>query len=431
MNIDRRTSGIIEPRTSNLEHQGFILGVNYWPIGRAMYMWQDPDAGQVERDFGRLAECGLFLIRVFLLWEEFQPAPEAISVPALRRLVHLADIAGRCGVSLLPTLFCGHMSGVNWLPGWVLGSPPLGSRREAGRFPVWSGGRQGPAEIVDWYADRDLIRAQRLQCREVGRALAGHPAVWAYDLGNESSNCVRPQDRNSARDWLEAMATELRLSDGRCRVTLGMHAEDLEEDRRLWPQDAGQWCDFLCMHGYPFYLSWVDDPLDARVLPFLGILTGWLGRKPVLFEEFGIPTYPALTPYPPAEELACYRCRLWPEDEAGRYYERSLALLRWTGMIGALAWCYGDYHPSLWRLTPLRENPHERHFGLFRHDGSPKPAVQAVQEFVRSLSGDRAAPVAPDPQAWLNDEDRDAFYGDPRSELPRLYRKFLSWLNEK
>ncbi len=412
------------------DRQGqFVLGVNYWPIDQAMYWWHDLDVRKAEQDFARLAECGLFLVRIFLLWEEFQPAPGKLSLPALRRMVQLADAAGRCGVSLLPTLFCGHMSGVNWMPGWVLG--PCGGRE---RFPVWSGGRQRKAGVLNWYDNQDLIAAQRLQCREVGRTLAGHPAVWAYDLGNEASNCVLPGSRESARDWLEAMVTELKLSDGHCLVTLGMHAEDLEEDRRLWPQDAARWCDFLCMHGYPFYLSWLDDPLDARVLAFLGLLTRWLGGRPVLFEEFGIPTYPALPPYPAAEEMARMNCRLWPEDEAAGYYQQSLALLERIGMTGALAWCYGDYDPGLWGRPPLSDKPHERHFGLFRHDGSPKPALQAIYNFSRTLSGKQGEPVDLDAESWLRDEDRDSFYLNPRGprgELPRLYDKFQSWLNRK
>ena len=66
------------------DRQGqFVLGVNYWPIDRAMYWWQDPDVRKAERDFGRLAEYGLFLVRIFLLWEEFQPEPGSVSLPAL------------------------------------------------------------------------------------------------------------------------------------------------------------------------------------------------------------------------------------------------------------------------------------------------------------------------------------------------------------
>ena len=278
--------------------QQFLLGVNYWPATKAMYWWQDFDAAEASADFCKMAANGLRVARIFLLWEEFEPAPTTISVAALRHLVRLADIAEASGVFILPTFFCGHMSGVNWLPNWM-----LGPSSKSGRFPVWSGRPRSMVEIRNWYTDREVIRAQQLQCREVARALAGHSAVSAYDLGNESSNCVVPPDRGAAREWLEIMVGEIKQhSDS--PVTLGMHAEDLEEDRRLRPQDAALWCDWLCMHGYPFYLSWVDNPFDVRVLPFLGLITQWLGGKPVLFEEFGAPCWPALLPSPSAGELS-------------------------------------------------------------------------------------------------------------------------------
>jgi endo-1,4-beta-mannosidase len=396
----------------------FVLGVNYWPASKAMYWWRDFNAEEVRADFSMMAANGLITARVFLLWEDFQPDPSRVSSTALRHLVCLADIAAACGVLIMPTLFCGHMSGVNWLPGWMLASAP-----GAGRFPVWSGGHQLAAGIRNWYSDREVAGAQQLQCCEVSRALAGHPAVWAYDLGNESSNCVIPPDRDAARQWLEVMVSELKKSSGGCRVTLGMHAEDLEEDRCLWPQDAAAWCDFLCMHGYPFYLSWVGDPCDVRVLPFLGLVTRWLGGKQVLFEEFGAPSRPGLTPYPEGE--GC-RTPLWPEDSVTSYYRQALDLLCRAGMTGAMAWCCSDYHPSLWDRPPLRENPHERHFGLFRHDGTAKPAVWAWREFANRMATGEGPEVDPDAGAWLRGEDRERFYYNPRAELSRLYEKYLT-----
>ena len=41
--------------------------------------------------------------------------------PMLERLVAVADLAGGFGLELIPTLFTGHMSGVNWIPAWALG----------------------------------------------------------------------------------------------------------------------------------------------------------------------------------------------------------------------------------------------------------------------------------------------------------------------
>ncbi|MGD0153981.1 MAG: hypothetical protein ABSC17_09555 [Thermacetogeniaceae bacterium] len=410
------------------EQRHFVLGANYWPATRAMYWWQDFDAAEVSADLSRMAAGGMSHVRVFLLWEEFQPAPDIVSPAALRCLVRLADIAAEHGVSIMPTLFCGHMSGINWLPGWVLGPAREYVRF---RFPVWSGGHQLTAGIRNWYADREIIRAQQLQCREVARALAGHPAIWAYDLGNESSNCVLPPDRNAARSWLEIMVGEIKQYGGDCPVTLGMHAEDLENDRHLWPQDAALWCDWLCMHGYPFYLAWVDDPGDVRVLPFLGLLTRWLGGKPVLFEEFGAPSRPMLPPYPDESELLRYKCRLWDEAKVATYYQQALELLCRAGMTGAMAWSYGDYHPSLWDRPPLRENPHERHFGLFRHDGSPKPAVQAISEFAGRLAAGLGPAVDQLATGWLRGEDPERYYQSPQTELPRLYRKYCDVRSEK
>jgi endo-1,4-beta-mannosidase len=408
-------------RMPETEDRQFVLGVNYWPINKAMYWWQDLDAAEVEADFSRMAASGLGTVRIFLLWEDFQPSPSNVSSDALRRLVRLADIAEACGVLIMPTFFCGHMSGVNWLPGWMLASA---GAHPAGRFPVWSGGRLLTAGIRNWYSDRDVIRAQQLQCREVAGALSGHSAVWAYDLGNESSNCAIPPDRRAAQQWLEIMVNEIKQRSGNCQVTLGMHAEDLENDRRLWPQDAAVWCDFLCMHGYPFYLSWLDDPFDVRVLPFLGALTRWLGGKPVLFEEFGAPSRPVLPPRLEQEDLTGGKTPLWPEDSAADYYRQALHLLYRAGMTGAMAWCYGDYHPDLWDRPPLQENTHERHFGLFRYDGSPKPAVQAFVDFAGSLAAGQEQGLGAEPGAWLQGEDREHYYNSPRTELSRLYEKY-------
>jgi len=410
----------------------FPLGVNYWPAGKAMYWWRDFEAAQVGEDFCRLAEAGFQVARIFLTWEDFQPAPGTVSGSCLHRLAAVADLAAGCKMMIQPTFFCGHMSGVNWMPEWALG----GSAKK-GRFPVMSGGCLSRRLIRNFYSDQEMLKAQKLQCREVARALRGHPALWAYDLGNESSNCVIPRDRRAARDWLAAMVGELKgVSD--LPVTIGLHAEDLEEDRKLGPAEAALFCDFLCMHGYPFYLDWADHPLDAHVLPFLGLLTRWLGGKRVLFQEFGVSDQVLRQEYPGETE------------EAGAaYYRRALHLLKEAGMWGAFAWCYSDYEEHLFEKPPLKENPHERYFGLFKADGSPKKAAGVFQEFAKKIRdaavGDkhsrsagalsamrRELPLAyaadgaggGEGLSWLKGEDPERFYENPLFHLKRLYRSY-------
>jgi endo-1,4-beta-mannosidase len=81
-----------------------------------MYWWQDFDAAEVEQDFSRLADARFQVVRVFLTWEDFQPAPSRVSTGCLNHLVAVADVAANCKIMIQPTFFCGHMSGVNWIP---------------------------------------------------------------------------------------------------------------------------------------------------------------------------------------------------------------------------------------------------------------------------------------------------------------------------
>src|SRR5829696_8868092 len=89
----------------------FLMGVNYWPRRKAMYWWSDFDAGEVREEFAMVRELGLTHLRLFLLWESFQPAPDRVDAKALSDLRLVADIATETGLKLQPTFFTGHMSG--------------------------------------------------------------------------------------------------------------------------------------------------------------------------------------------------------------------------------------------------------------------------------------------------------------------------------
>jgi endo-1,4-beta-mannosidase len=378
-----------------------------------MGWWSSFDLAEVEADFARIAAVGLDSVRVFLRWEDFQPAPGRVDREMLVRLIRVADLAAGLGLELIPTLFTGHMSGVNWIPPWALGD----SDRDP-RFRVVSGGRVVQRGLRNWYRDPAVGDAQVLLAAEAAAALAGHDAVWAWDLGNENSNCVIPQNRSSARAWLARLTAAIRGADDTARMTVGLHMEDLEEDRRLGPREVSEACDLLSMHGYPIYASWADGPTDDELLPFLTRVTSWLGGgRDVLFSEFGLPTYRRGEPY--EQRAARLRPKLLVEEEAAAAYTTAaLEGLRRAGCLGALLWCYSDYDPALWQQPPFDLAPHERRFGLWRIDGSPKPAVAAIAAFV---GAERCTPGPPD--AWI-DIDRDEFFLDPSGQLARLYRRY-------
>ena len=352
---------------------------------------------------------------MFLTWEDFQPASNQVDRVMLERLVAVADLAGELGLGLVPTLFTGHMSGANWIPAWALG----GSDGD-NRFRVVSGGRVVKARLRNWYTDPAVADAQCLLAAEAAAALAGHKAVWAWDLGNENSNCVIPPSRTSARAWLARLAAVIRAADDTALVTVGLHMEDLEQDRRLGPREASHACDLLSMHGYPIYARWAEGPTDDQLLPFLTRVTRWLGEgREVLFSEFGLPTYRRGDP---TTHRAGRRTTtlLIEEEAAAAYTARALAALRRAGCLGAMLWCYSDYDPALWGSPPFDLAPHERSFGLWRADGSPKPTVAAVTAFV---GVDRCH--SSDDDTWI-DLDRDEFYLDPGAQLRRLYCRYRS-----
>jgi endo-1,4-beta-mannosidase len=371
-----------------------------------MGWWSAFDRAEVAADFARIAGSSLDSVRVFLTWEDFQPAPDEVDRVMLERLITVADIAGELGLALVPTLFTGHMSGVNWIPAWALG----GSDGDD-RFRVVSGGRIVEAGLRNWYADPAVADAQALLAAEAASALARHEAVWAWDLGNENSNCVIPPSRASARTWLARMTSAIRSADETALVTVGLHMEDLEEDRQLGPREASDACDLLSMHGYPIYARWADGPTDEQLLPFLAEVTRWLGEgRELLFSEFGLPTYRR------GERQSS--TLLIDEDAAAVYTAKALAAVHSAGCLGAMLWCYSDYDPALWESPPLDLALHERSFGLWRVDGSPKPSVAAVAAFA---GADRCD--GPDDDTWV-DLERHEFYLDPGAQLPRLYRRY-------
>jgi endo-1,4-beta-mannosidase len=385
----------------------FRLGVNYWPAETAMDWLADYDAAGTRRDFARARRAGLDSLRLFVRWADIQPAEDTVDTTVLGRLVDAADAAAEAGLEIIVTLFVGHMSGVNWIPGWATG----GADGDA-RFRVLTPGAEPAAGTVlrNWYSDAGIVAAQERLARAVATALCGHPAIWMWDLGNENSNCTIPPDVAAGDEWLERMTSALRACDPGRPITVGTHMEDLENDRRMGPADVARHCDVVSMHGYPAYTAWADGPTDDQLLPFLALVTGWLaGGAPVLFEEFGLPTgVPGGTG----------TGRLADEQTAAAYTGRALDGLRRSGCTGALLWCYADYMPALHGRPPFDEAIHERSFGLWRSDGSAKPVVAEITQRVGRGRQSRPAQLA-----WL-DIGLDEFADDPGRQLPRLYRRY-------
>ena len=170
-----------------------------------------------------------------------------------------------CGLRAMPTLFCGHMSGVNWLPAWTLDrEPPHGPLPHDRRRR-----RRRRTAIGDFYADPRPARAQTLFARRVGERVREHPALFAWDLGNEFSNLREPATADDAAEWSAAPERRLAANRRAAGATGGMHGEDLERDRRMRPSSIARPWAFATMHGYSVYSAFSRGRLDTNVVPFL------------------------------------------------------------------------------------------------------------------------------------------------------------------
>jgi endo-1,4-beta-mannosidase len=402
--------------------QPFVLGVNYWPRRKAMYWWSDFDAGEVRDEFEVIQDIGLGVVRIFLLWDDFQPEPDRVDTKMLGRLEKVCEIAGDAGLGLDVTFFTGHMSGPNWCPRWLLAPEmPIPSRSVR---QVVSGGRVVKGGYRNMYTDRVALEAERLLVQSVVGAFGKHPAVWMWNLGNEPDLFALPPSADVGRGWVAEMTDLIKSLDAKQPVTCGLHVDSLHSDNGFRVDQVYGETDVAVMHTYPMYVPWSRSPLDPDAVPFTCALTTALCGKPTLMEEFGGPTAQ------PGEKSFVWkwvgygqerRQFMASEEELAGYIGEVLPRLVEVRATGAMLWCFADYARELWDRPPCDEARHERFFGLVRPDGSLKPHAEVVKRFASSKPQVMEKPA----RAVEIDISSDEYYKKPEMHLERLYKRYL------
>ena len=401
--------------------QPFVLGVNYWPRHKAMYWWSDFDAAEVREEFAVIRDLGMRLVRIFLLWDDWQPTPDTVNTDALTNLGTVLDVAAEMGLKLDITFFTGHMSGPNWSPGWLLepGAPLPPRVRQ-----LVSGGQVVNCGYRNPYTDPTALSAAELLLRAVVGRYHDHSAVGIWNLGNEPDLFAWPPDPATGREWVRRMTGLIREIDPVHPVTCGLHMDSIVQDNHLRIHDVFGEVDFAVMHSYPMYTPWARGPLDPDFVPFTCALTAALSGKPVLMEEFGGCTN---TPGQPSDmwEWTAYgepRTQFMASEEAlAEYLELVLPRLVEVGATGAVLWCFADYVPGLWDRPPCEESVHERFFGLVRPDGSLKPHAEVIRRFAATNPV-----VRPSARTVELDVSPEEYYADPAGHVVRLYEKYLA-----
>lgn len=349
----------------------FAIGCNYWASHAGTAMWSNWQPQIVAADLKKLAHGGLQILRVFPLWPDFQPVSAlrgfhgrqidyrhgeevlpatpagqaGLSAVALQRFRFLADQAAAQGLRLIVGLVTGWMSGRLFVP------PAL----------------EGRSLLTDPLAIQWTLRFVTAFVSE----FRDHPAILAWDLGNEC-NCLGPAaSRESAWVWTAAVSQAIRAADPSRPVVSGMHGMSPANDAVWTIQDQAELNDLLTVHPYPIFTPHCDrDPITTfRAAAHAAAETRYyadIGGKPCFTEEIG-----SLGP-------------MCADDETAAAYLRLVLFSTWAqDGRGLLWWCAFDQahlsHPPYDWFTV------ERELGLLRADGSPKPIMEELGRFRRFL----------------------------------------------
>ena len=395
----------------------FLLGVNYWPRRSAMAMWSAFDPAEISDEFALIHDLGLTIVRIFLLWDDFQPDPTQVSAEMVKKLETVCDLAVQHGLKLDVTFFTGHMSGPNWSPRWLLDANGTMTWRQ-----LVSDGKVVNSAYRNPFIDPVALDAEKLLLRTVVGALKDHPAIWIWNLGNEPDLFALPPSYEIGTDWVRTMRATIREIDPNHPVTCGLHFASLSGNNGLRVDQIFQETDLAVMHAYPMYVHWTRQPLDPEFDPYSCALTTALCGKPTLMEEFGGCTAA------PGQESYVWE---WPmlgqprqqfmasEADMAAFLAETLPRLVKAGATGAFIWCFADYAEELWDRPPCDEFRHERFFGLVRPDGSVKPHAEVIRQFATTQ------PTVQDAPPFTLDITAEEFYADPAHHVQRLYPRYL------
>lgn len=359
-----------QPAAECFSPGSFFVGVNYWGSESAINMWNRWNPESVELDIKALAENGVEVVRCFPLWPDFQPLtefrgilggfveygmaggpmtdPDAIDTEMLGRFRFLCDCAQKYGVKLIPSLVTG------WMSSRLLVPPALEKRNVL--------------------TDPEAIKWEVRYVRRFVRELKDHPAILAWDLGNECNCMGDVRERGYAWQWINSIASAIRLEDPDRLVISGMHGQMTVPSATWNLQDQGELLDVLTPHPYtglspeankePFNSLRNTNHLSAQCLMYSGI-----AGKPAFPEELG-----TLGP-----NIA--------NDEITAKGMRTQMFQSWADNLpGYLWWCAfdqsaQDYPPYTWSMM-------ERELGIATVDRQPKAQLLAIKwfsEFKRSL----------------------------------------------
>ena len=354
--------------TKIFESGTFFTGCNYWASNAGLHMWTNWDVNVVEDDFKRLRDNNIRYIRIFPLWNEFQPLTmhrgcrgedrelrfreepidystdsgrAGVDTLMIERFETVLDLAKKYGISVIIGLITGWMSGRWFVPPAFEGKNPI--------------------------CDPFVIKWEIKYVDYLVRRFNDHTAIVGWDLGNECNCLGAASDSSSAYAWSAAITNTIKKNDNTRPVISGMHSLIPEE---TWsPEDQGEILDVLCTHPYPLFTPYCGtDPLNEQksILHSTAetVMYESIGGKPAFVEEIGT------------------LGNMVANKSVAADYTRAVLWSLWANNCkGFMWWCANEQ--SHLTKTPYDWDSVERELGFFNLDGTPKPVLNEISEFTK------------------------------------------------
>jgi hypothetical protein len=286
-----------------------IAGINYYPKAAPWTkFWPEYVATTTLTDLDLIKGLGLNTIRIFVSYADF--GADQVPQTAIDKLRHFLDQAALRDLKVIVTIFDHHTDHAvrNWA---------ADDRHLAGLIPPF----------------------------------ADHPAILAWDIKNEPNRDYEFNTQPLVDAWLRHVARTVRGYDPNHLITIGWSQ----------PEAAAHLTDVVDFISFHYFEDLVD------YAPRLQALLDAAGGKPVLLQEFVLPTWNSFWPHGHSEA------------EQAIYYATLLRAHRRFPTAGFMVWTLHDFESvPLAEFSLPWQRATQARMGLLRLDGSAKPAAAVI-----------------------------------------------------
>ena len=363
------------------------VSLDYQPAATGPFLWQAFDTAAVSSDLAAIARAGFREVRVGLAWDSFMPDARGVDPRRMGEFDTLLRVAGAHGTGIVPVLFIQAHGDCVFLPARAV---MRDARRRGVR--VLSEGMPEPGGPRDVWTDPLMLELADRWARAMAAGFANHPALAAWDLGDDPARVLRPRRIPDLAAWVAVAGAPLRQRGDRVQMTLG--ADDLLRGRGVRLGSLSGLLDRIDIAIRPAQLRRLQLP-EPEALLFIAQLAQALAG-----DQGGQIGLALAMPSPGGDEegMEELAAAATVDQLVERRAEAGVSALR------ATAWC--DLHPRLRERAPYDRHDWRRRCGLLRLDGAEKPALGPWSRLAR------ADLAAPPPNPWPPHLDVEAFYAN-------------------